>query len=417
MTERDTLEEFQKSIPFSRLSKTFQEAVNITRYLNLRYLWVDSLGIVQDDQDDWEREAARMAAVYENSFLTLAASAASDGNGGCLQPLTPTSQISAYSRNLLVRPESHRDLERLGTIGYTAPLNQRGWTFQEALLSPRIVHFCRDQMLWKCVSRNNSEDGLLDTTTPSLQSEGLLSMQQIQSLELSVSELYRKWHHIIQNYSWRKLKYSKDKLAALAGVITAYQKLTRDVPLLGLWKSNLPSDLLWSSHGFQPRTDLELGVPSWSWAAGNGPVYYSGHNFNPDLYETKTEMEVIRTSISWKGIPLTSPVLSARLEVRGRIISAVVNPRPNSNYCNLIPVQSLFAQSDIGMIGEATLDQPWPPGKSAWCLEVSTTKSREVEHKVTEFDHNVLLLLPTNKPMEFKRLGVGIIWHRTVLRD
>ena len=54
------------------------------------YLWVDSLYIVQDDEDDWSYHAALMYSIYENSFITFSATGASDCNGGMLSPRGPT---------------------------------------------------------------------------------------------------------------------------------------------------------------------------------------------------------------------------------------------------------------------------------------------------------------------------------------
>lgn len=54
----------QDGIDLSSMPQTFKDAVAVTRYLGMRYIWIDSLCIVQDDVLDWECEAARMADVY-----------------------------------------------------------------------------------------------------------------------------------------------------------------------------------------------------------------------------------------------------------------------------------------------------------------------------------------------------------------
>ena len=53
-----------------------------TRNLGYRYLWIDSLCIVQDDQEDWDREATLMYNVYTNAECNLAAAASRDSSGG-----------------------------------------------------------------------------------------------------------------------------------------------------------------------------------------------------------------------------------------------------------------------------------------------------------------------------------------------
>src|SRR5271163_3240815 len=70
-------------IPFEKMPRTIQDAVSITRMIGVRYLWVDSLCILQDSNDDWEHESSTMANVYRNSVVTIAANSASDANGSC----------------------------------------------------------------------------------------------------------------------------------------------------------------------------------------------------------------------------------------------------------------------------------------------------------------------------------------------
>lgn len=67
----------------SLLSQTFRDAITITRQLNIRYLWIDSLCIIQDDLRDWEFESANMSSIYRSSILTIAAAATVDSVGGC----------------------------------------------------------------------------------------------------------------------------------------------------------------------------------------------------------------------------------------------------------------------------------------------------------------------------------------------
>ena len=69
----------QKDIPWESLCKTFQDAYKVTQDFGIGYLCIDSLCIIRDDPDDWDREAVLMSTVYGGSSLTIAASAAKDG--------------------------------------------------------------------------------------------------------------------------------------------------------------------------------------------------------------------------------------------------------------------------------------------------------------------------------------------------
>jgi hypothetical protein len=83
MTKKATLLQHLERVSHSELSRTFQDTIRISRQLNERYLWIDSLCIVQDDPADWETEAARMPAIYGGATLTIAALGAENGSGGC----------------------------------------------------------------------------------------------------------------------------------------------------------------------------------------------------------------------------------------------------------------------------------------------------------------------------------------------
>jgi hypothetical protein len=64
---RENVEQFLSHIPTKSLSKTFRDAIEVTRRLGFKYLWIDSLCIIQGDEVDWTKEASRMEFVYEFS--------------------------------------------------------------------------------------------------------------------------------------------------------------------------------------------------------------------------------------------------------------------------------------------------------------------------------------------------------------
>lgn len=80
-----TLEDRKRNIPWESLSKTFQDAVIIARKLRVRFMWIDSLRIIQADSGDWGAESGKLGLIYENSYLNLSAAASAHGNHvGCL---------------------------------------------------------------------------------------------------------------------------------------------------------------------------------------------------------------------------------------------------------------------------------------------------------------------------------------------
>jgi hypothetical protein len=88
-TTSETLVKNSQIITWDCLPKTFQDAVTIVRRLGLKYLWIDSLCIIQDDPEDWSRESGKMVAVYQNAYLTIAATKSADDDGGCFSMASP----------------------------------------------------------------------------------------------------------------------------------------------------------------------------------------------------------------------------------------------------------------------------------------------------------------------------------------
>jgi hypothetical protein len=187
-TTSKTLQKFQHSgIPWEDLPKTFQHAITMTRRLGLTFIWIDTLCIIQDNLADWRHEGSRMAEIYSKSYITLAATYATQSTGGLYnndfqrtEPLTHTTR-SIYDRyeplDLLVYEEF--PVSSKGFINDDLSLLKRAWAFQERLLSPRIVHFADDMLYWECLGHSWSE---LDSRTVGLNANEAVSRHQSQAL-------------------------------------------------------------------------------------------------------------------------------------------------------------------------------------------------------------------------------------------
>jgi hypothetical protein len=231
MATRETIEDLKEGIAISFLPKTFQDAMKITKRLGVRYLWIDCLCIIQDDALDWERESTRMAKVYRNAYLTISASACTDSYSGCFPKRKNDSYVSPPTLSLGYKipreatgPNSYTiDYKHtaqagiknrihlfeewlpgssfyapqpiyIGTFGKRfdpiakEPLSSRGWTLQERLLSPRIVHYATDQMYFECEFQLVSEDGFKFPYVL-FSMKNLLATQQISPEEHGLSKL------------------------------------------------------------------------------------------------------------------------------------------------------------------------------------------------------------------------------------
>lgn len=175
-TTLEKLVKYQHSIDFEALPLSFQDAITITRGLGIRFLWIDSLCIVQDDKSDWEREAAKMSSIFRHAFLTITAAAAWDSHGGCgITPMEAASQFDfpdmAFAnepgeklpKQLFIR---HPHLPRPREQFVKSLIHQRGWILQEIVLSRRVAHFTSNQMIWQCHTVLESEDEILYNREP-----------------------------------------------------------------------------------------------------------------------------------------------------------------------------------------------------------------------------------------------------------
>ena len=129
--------EFADGYNVAKLPKTFQEAMQVTAFLGINYIWIDSLCIIQDSPLDWNYEAARMADVYTDAYCTIAALAAWDGSEGLFRPQNPLTStpcligLSDGDSPLYAVPRPHSEEAIWQTDFMLSRWNQRGWCLQE----------------------------------------------------------------------------------------------------------------------------------------------------------------------------------------------------------------------------------------------------------------------------------------------
>ncbi|KAI3326338.1 HET-domain-containing protein [Xylariaceae sp. AK1471] len=280
-----TLESFKQEIPWRSLSKTLQDAVDICRRLGVQYLWIDSLCIIQDSDEDWAEESIKMAKIYENAFLTIAATKSKDGTGGCY-----SDREDCYVNCGTVIEESvfiRRQMPRFGgpAGSKTAegwPLLQRGWVYQEMSLSTRVLHFGSQEVVWQCRTHRRSESGSNDSDHANITfSDGHAPPEKKHNDAWDDgSPNDHPWYDIVNDYSGLALSFEKDKLPALAAnsQASAKKRAVDDRFLAGLWKDTLLHDMLWetypqSSANGPTQKPAGSNSPSWSWASPIGSPY------------------------------------------------------------------------------------------------------------------------------------------------
>ncbi|KAF8849290.1 HET-domain-containing protein, partial [Acephala macrosclerotiorum] len=122
------------------LPKAFWDAIVVSKMLGVKYIWTESLCIIQDSLSDWQREASLMSQVYSIGFCNISTTSVSD-----------STQRLFFARD----PVKIRPVRFQACIGGMrspvtfAPLNKRAWVCQKRILSKRNLHFSDGEIFWE----------------------------------------------------------------------------------------------------------------------------------------------------------------------------------------------------------------------------------------------------------------------------
>lgn len=330
-TNRANLSKRLQAISFDSLPETIIDAIYLCFKLGFRFLWVDRLCIIQDDARDWEREASRMCDIYSRSALTITIPSCTRSSQSFLKERQNAHQFTekdgfAVINYINAESESKSKLWLIGgllgrgaaswfleeswdefAVISSAKGNHwitRGWTFQEWMLSPRVLHI--DTMtLWDCFEGYANELNRRYTERAHL-------LRNPGEYGKSIS-----WEFIVQEYTRRKITYEKDRLPALAGLASRCRQATGHTYLAGLWLEEMPRSLLWERADDAPPNANEINMPSWSWASVTSAVIYR-HAFIDTLSHAAFDSSV--SICTWPDPPsLISGHEKAWIDIKGHI--------------------------------------------------------------------------------------------------
>lgn len=324
ITTSVNLESRQQEVFESSLTKTFSDAVETCRRLQVQYLWIDSLCIIQDSDSDWQRESAKMAGIYRGGVLAIAAAKAVDGSHGCFAEVAseylskPIPGTTAYVR---LKPRTLSDAWRSPEAW---PILARGWCYQEFRMSRRTIYFGQQEVTWQCRHERRSESAcdnqLLDTIR--------MFPQHPQFGDRS-SHVDR-WHRIVMQYSEKSLTFPKDRFPALAAIVKEEMIFRSEPYLAGLWEMTLLHDICWCIAEARNRPVSSL-ASSWSWVSVSSGVswhapyknfwsiakaekwqyVFDGHRHMPTVKEAVLSMNAPLLSIKNVGKePLDTNIIS-----------------------------------------------------------------------------------------------------------
>ncbi|SPO03071.1 uncharacterized protein DNG_05752 [Cephalotrichum gorgonifer] len=283
-TYEKNIESLRKGIDDSQLPPLYQDAITIVRELKVRYLWIDSLCVIQHnksdplDEDkgrDFRKEAELMERVFRSAYVTIAASCAG----------------SPAEHFLRTRPEREAVAMRAGTAAYyvcdaiddfhgdveQGELNERGWVLQERALSRRTIYFAEKQTYWECGEGVRCETL---TRTRSSKASFLGDANFPHSFPDYIKGLKIKlYQDLYELYSKLALSYPTDRPVAIRGLETRLLSVLNTRGGYGVLDVYLRRGLLWQrAQTSLKRIDFPDGergpVPSWSWMAYDGAIQY-----------------------------------------------------------------------------------------------------------------------------------------------
>jgi Heterokaryon incompatibility protein (HET) len=331
---KSSLGDFERDIGYDKLPKLFQDAVTFTRYLGIRYLWIDALCIIQDDAADWERESERMGQIYYHSHVTVGATSCRDTSESLLklslQRILITNLSSEYISPITAR-----------TTGgdMTFPLHYRAWAYQELLLPLRYLDFDSKGLQLHCChgtttaisqknTKSNATNGPRDQWTaqeylkPDFRQpwqfrwlwSRLLRLKEQEGSSTAVGpghddlrpsylkclNIASVWTEIVTMYTNRRLTFSSDLLPALSGLAATYLSCfgSDDSYYAGLWRKCFIQHLAWTSSS-EATPGPVYRAPSWSWASLYGSVDYCAVNaFETYFHKSGEKMQTRLEGVS-----------------------------------------------------------------------------------------------------------------------
>lgn len=416
-----TIADRETHINVGQLPKALADAVCLTRNLKVKYLWIDALCIIQNDNDDWLEQASQMAEVYKCAYLVIAAASSAASDDSFLQ--TPNRQLSfsvpfekdGVSGRVFCMPIRGTGIHEnyQGNYGDYDPLFYRGWTLQESNLATRLIVFSSTELQWVCKTHRICEAGHRD------------SPQHSQSISTNTTRTnaYHYWHIQVMEFTRRRLTYEEDKLPALAGIASETYSITGSAYVGGLWEQNLIYDLCWERFLWESEPHIatkDWYAPTFSWASVRGNVYYNDNGIaggqavsykvtytdgSTSIGQSRCLTKVLGASCT--PISLLNPfgqVAEGFIKVRGPLTQAVVSDHieagPGIRYTHVVnygrasvhlefradvPLRqypTLDASANIAAFGERTAHRARPgentpvQGAKVWLLNIGSRPLR-----------------------------------------
>ena len=362
-TDRHNYLEHKDEIPWNKLSTVYQDTLSLAKSLAVSYVWIDSLCIIQQDPEEWEREAHHMGAVYSNAFLVFVAL----GNELALEkdPIEEFTIVGTmkesgedvYKSTIKVRRKiDHDNLVNSANDETAGAWFSRGWCFQERLFASRLLHFGGplEDIAFECNTHLRCECGGVENLTTS-RSDGLSSLwchtkaqftrefnevatlppddMNDDVLAETRNKLFAMYIALCEDFSSKRFSFSDDTLPAMDSLASKLGPYLGEYHA-GLWEHNILIGMQWESfNAKRSQRYTPCCAPSFSWASRTGgAIWY----LNPKEILTDTEdhefAEVVEalTIAADPAIPYGKVVFSD-ITLRGFAKPAMIEPQAPDN--------------------------------------------------------------------------------------
>ncbi|KAH6967368.1 hypothetical protein EDB82DRAFT_518409 [Fusarium venenatum] len=301
-----------------------------------------------------------MATTYQNAIVTIAADSSPNAKEG-LHNSKSTSMFNTEDsikiRNKLATgeessvylfpnqktriDESITNLRDMGDLLGHCSLRDRGWTMQERILSPRIIHYASDQLYWECYHGiQESEDELLwmsrGLTIPKI-AHCVRLAKDAEQKKKQLKKLLRYWYvHLVGgDYSHRSLTYGEDKLVAIGGVAKALDSIDPMGYMVGHWGDDddeLVKSLCWKRGGPGQKAP-KYRAPSWSWASQDSVVDFGSYSL-VGMDDDKIVAEPVAWQASAPDGTFFGRCTNAYIQIKAKFARGTVFPNCGHDFSN-----------------------------------------------------------------------------------
>uniref|UniRef100_A0A8H7N0N2 Heterokaryon incompatibility domain-containing protein n=1 Tax=Bionectria ochroleuca TaxID=29856 RepID=A0A8H7N0N2_BIOOC len=346
---QSTLEQLSSSQPLSTLPLAYRDAFSVISRLGLSYLWIDRLCVFQTDRTEPSRatDNNQLRDIFSNAFLGIATTGSTSPSSGL---------FATHHRRLITPTVLHIPVDDKGTmVPYMAkseqqgekvidfwdePLSKSAQAMNQRLLTPRMLHFGRSLIYWECHS------AICDETHPKgrlnfpdfyfgLEGEKTQTGQELQTIWKPlldvvfpaadpVDQVFVHWFALLERFALCSFSSPGERLARVAGLASemgeslSQRGYNNTAYFAGMWKAMLPGGLLWNirKDGHRPAGN---NVPSWSWAAVEGPLVIQ--KVTPERANEGLICELVSANMSTPSFEQVTGISDGVVVLKGKLFS------------------------------------------------------------------------------------------------